>query len=365
MRKVLSLLLMLSLLLTLSVGTAAAGTTLKIDAPETLPAVGQTFTVRVSIAGNPGLCAAQYTLAFDDAVVACQRVKLGSVLGEMVSATNAGGETGAIVACAATEPQTGDGLMSEYTFIVLQSGDPAFTLTDGLFADGSGKNIATNVELPKSKDQGGATPGGKDIGTEPEPAAEPISNPQDAATPCFSDVPESYWGYGYIEKAAALKLITGNPDGTFLPNKEMTRAEFVTVLYRLSGDAPVAADAGFADVAADAWYRDAVNWAAAKGYATGDGVRFNPNGKITRQEVVTILCRYDGGPDGIESMVIAMSDPLTPYTDKDSVAAWAAGAMRWAIYGGIMNGTSGTTLTPGGTATRAQAAAIFVRYAEK
>jgi len=387
-KKILSLCLALLLLLALPMGASAAGTTLTIDAPGSLPAVGQTFTVKVSISGNPGLCAAQFTLAFNSAVVDCTGMKLGTVLSGSLSATNPDAAGGAIVAAASASAKTGDGVLAEYTFKVLKSGDPAFQLTDGVFSDGSGKTISTNVETPEQqpsgdgKDQGGKqdadtdsgktdsgkTDSGKQDAAGTEKAdgkkTEEATTEEPAAEKTFSDVPASFWGYSYIQKAAARKLITGNPDGTFRPNDNMTRAEFVMILYRMAGSPEVTVSAKFKDVSASAWYAKAVCWAAEKGYVTGDGTNFDPSGLITRQQVVAILYRYNGG-GGMEALLAGYGiDNLAAFTDKGKIASWAEDAMRWAIYEGIITGTSATTLSPTGTAQRAQVAAFFVRYLE-
>ena len=92
----------------LSLPAAAEGTSLTIGAPETLPAVGETFTVTVRISGNPGLCAAQYTLAFDPSVVRCESASVGDILRGTFAAANPKAEAGAIVAAATVTPATGD-----------------------------------------------------------------------------------------------------------------------------------------------------------------------------------------------------------------------------------------------------------------
>lgn len=380
MKKLTSVLLAFVMTLSLVTTALADGTTLTVKAPDTLPKAGETFTVTVDISGNPGLCAAQYTLAFDKSVVQCTGVTLGKVLSGTLSATNGNAADGAIVACASTGEKTGDGVLCTYTFKVLKSGDADFSLTDGVFSGADGKMITTNVAKPEPKQTTPTTPA-----TQQQGATQTTTTPTGTTTPAqqeattaelfgtgsFTDVPADFWGYAEIEKAAALGLVTGNPDGTFAPNRSMTRAEFVTMLRRLSGDSAAVSDKGFADVKAGDWFYDAVNWAAEKGYATGDGVKFNPNGKITRQEVVTILYRYHGATGGMEAFVdgylntYSADDNLASFADRGEIASWATDALHWAIGKGLVKGTTDTTVSPTGTANRAQVAAIFVRYAEK
>lgn len=353
-------LLLVLMIAMLSLPAYAAGTSLKIDAPASLPAVGGTFTVKVDISGNPGLCAAQYTLAFDKTVVTCVSASVGDVLKGTLSAANPDAADGAIVAAAATSPAKGDGSIGVFTFKVLKSGETGFTLKDAVFSDANGASISTNVPAADSSQK----PSGTEKPEQPkgdEPAAP--SNPGENAGQTFLDVPKSFWGYESIERAAQLGYVNGVGGGKFEPNRQLTRAEFVTMLYRMADKPAANTAAGFTDVPQNAWYRDALNWAAEKGYVNGTGENsFNPDGKITRQEVVTILFRYSGSQSGAETMFTATYD--SQFTDSGAIAPWAKTAMYWAIYNGVVNGTSPTTVSPTATATRAEVAAIFVRYAK-
>lgn len=353
-------LLLVLMIAMLSLPAYAAGTSLKIDAPASLPAVGGTFTVKVDISGNPGLCAAQYTLAFDKTVVTCVSASVGDVLKGTLSAANPDAADGAIVAAAATSPAKGDGSIGVFTFKVLKSGETGFTLKDAVFSDANGASISTNVPAADSSQK----PSGTEKPEQPkgdEPAAP--SNPGENAGQTFLDVPKSFWGYESIERAAQLGYVNGVGGGKFEPNRQLTRAEFVTMLYRMADKPAANTAAAFTDVPQNAWYRDALNWAAEKGYVNGTGENsFNPDGKITRQEVVTILFSYSGSQSGAETMFTATYD--SQFTDSGAIAPWAKTAMYWAIYNGVVNGTSPTTVSPTATATRAEVAAIFVRYAK-
>lgn len=353
-------LLLVLMIAMLSLPAYAAGTSLKIDAPASLPAVGETFTVKVDISGNPGLCAAQYTLAFDKTVVTCVSASVGDVLKGTLSAANPDAADGAIVAAAATSPAKGDGLIGVFTFKVLKSGETGFALKDAVFSDANGASISTNVPAADSSQKPSA-PAKPDQPKTDDPT-EP-SNPGENAGQTFLDVPKSFWGYESIERAAQLGYVNGVGGGKFEPNRQLTRAEFVTMLYRMADKPAANTAAGFTDVPQNAWYRDALNWAAEKGYVNGTGANtFSPDGKITRQEVVTILFRYSGSQSGAETMFTAAYD--SQFTDSGAIAPWAKTAMYWAIYNGVVNGTSPTTVSPTATATRAEVAAIFVRYSK-
>ena len=353
----------------LSLPAAAEGTSLTIGAPETLPAVGETFTVTVRISGNPGLCAAQYTLAFDPSVVRCESASVGDILRGTFAAANPKAEAGAIVAAATVTPATGDGSVGVFTFQVLKAGETDFTLQDAIFSGADGAPIRTNITFAPAEDKpsqpeqpapGGET--GQTPGKDPAQPEQPGQEQPLPAEPLFTDVPQSFWGYEPIQKAAQLGLVNGVGEGRFAPERKLTRAEFVTMLWRLAGQPAAGTKADFTDVPAEIWYRAGLDWAAEKGYVTGNGGRFKPEDQITRQEAVTILFRYSGGQSGMETMFSALY--ADQFSDSGAVASWAKNAMDWAIYNSVIQGAGGR-LNPTGTASRAEIAAIFVRYAEK
>lgn len=351
----------------LSLPAAAEGTSLIISAPEALPAVGETFTVTVTISGNPGLCAAQYTLAFDASVVRCESASVGELLRNTFSATNPNGKDGAIVAAATVTPATGDGSVGVFTFQVLKAGETDFTLQDAIFSGADGAPIRTNITSAPAEDKPGQpeqpAPGGETGQTPGKDPAQPDQSGRPLpAEPLFTDVPQSFWGYEAIQKAAQLGLVNGVGEGRFAPERKLTRAEFVTMLWRLAGQPAAGTKADFTDVPAEIWYRAGLDWAAEKGYVTGNGGRFKPEDQITRQEAVTILFRYSGGQSGMETMFSALY--ADQFSDSGAVASWAKSAMDWAIYHSVIQGAGGR-LNPMGTASRAEIAAIFVRYAEK
>ncbi len=168
----------------------------------------------------------------------------------------------------------------------------------------------------------------------------------------FRDL-EGHWAKDACYRAVELGLFQGTGDRTFSPDQPMARAMLVTVLYRMAGE-PAAGTAGFSDVPKGAYYEKAVAWAADNGIAEGSGNRFRPNDPVTRQELAAILYRYSGAAD-------VPADAVNGFSDAGAVAAWARPAVNWAVSQGLLNG-SGGKLLPTGTATRAQTAAILVRY---
>jgi hypothetical protein len=176
----------------------------------------------------------------------------------------------------------------------------------------------------------------------------------------FADVALDDWFYGDVEYATEYGIFKGTSETTFEPRAQMTRAMFVTALYRMSGSPAVKQNAGFNDVDGESWYGDAVSWAARSGIVNGVGDnKFAPDRPITRQELVTSLYRYavfnGTGPTGNWASRI-------PFDDVADIADWATEAVMWATQKGIVTGKPGNMFDPRGTATRAEAAAALRRY---
>ncbi len=176
----------------------------------------------------------------------------------------------------------------------------------------------------------------------------------------FIDVSADQWYYEAVCYAYEHGLMAGTASDQFAPNTTTTRGMIVTILHRLEG-APSAESAGFDDVAEGAWYAESVNWAAANGVVNGYGDgRFGPEDVITREQFAAILQNY-AAYKGVD--ISARAD-LSGYADASAVSDWAYDALSWANAEGLIGGMSATELAPRGSATRAQAAAILMRYCE-
>ncbi len=176
----------------------------------------------------------------------------------------------------------------------------------------------------------------------------------------FTDVASSEWYYEAVQYVYNNELMNGMSATTFEPNSTTTRGMIVTMLYRLENE-PTAASAGFTDVAAGQWYTDAVNWAAANNIVNGYGDdQFGPTDTITREQMMAILYRYAQ----YKGYDVTASADLSAYTDAANISSYAVSAMQWAVGEGLINGITDTTLVPGGSATRAQVAAILMRFCE-
>lgn len=173
----------------------------------------------------------------------------------------------------------------------------------------------------------------------------------------YKDVSLNDWYGTAVKFCYNAGLMNGVEIGRFKPGAGMTRAMLVQVLYNISGEK--AAAHGFTDVPADAWFADAVNWAAENHIVEGvSKTKFAPNSQITREQMVTILYRYAK----TFGCSFAPSADLSRYSDSSSISGYATEAMAWAVGNGIIKGTSSTKISPQGTATRAAVATILMRF---
>ena len=184
---------------------------------------------------------------------------------------------------------------------------------------------------------------------------------QEEEQPLFSDVAEDDWYYDAVAYVAENGIMSGTDGSRFSPNGTLTRAMLSQILYAMEDKPAVSGAATFSDVAAGAWYADAVNWTAAQGIVAGMGENsFAPDASVTREQLSLILygyARYKGYDT-------SASVSLSGYADRDSVAVWAADSMGWAVSEGLISGRPGGYLDPAGTATRAEVAQILMNFCE-
>ena len=158
----------------------------------------------------------------------------------------------------------------------------------------------------------------------------------------FDDVASSDWFADAVKYVADKGLMSGTGSDKFAPSATTTRAMLMTVLARYAGE----------DTTGGAtWYEKGMEWAKAKGVSDGT----NPNANITREQLVTMMYRYAGSPKA--------DGKLDSFSDAASVSTYAASAMQWAVANGIVNGSNGK-LNPQDNATRAEVAAILMRFCE-
>lgn len=179
-----------------------------------------------------------------------------------------------------------------------------------------------------------------------------------AAGSPFTDVRTSDWFYDGVQYAYERGMMNGTGNNKFSPNQTTTRCMIVTILHRLEGT-PAVNGAVFSDVADGKWYADAVRWASSKGIVNGYGNgRFGPEDTITREQMAAILYRYAN----YKGYDVSASISMSKYTDAGQISSYAVASMTWANAIELITGTTGTTLEPKGSATRAQVAVILMRF---
>ena len=175
----------------------------------------------------------------------------------------------------------------------------------------------------------------------------------------FDDVASDAWYADAVHYVAENGIMNGAGDGTFAPYTIMNRSMLVQVLYALEGK-PAVSGSSFADVASDAWYADAVAWAAQTGIVTGlSDTTFGPDQVLTREQLATILYRYAA----YKGYDVTATGDLDSYTDAAQIGAYALEAMEWATGSSLISGSNGA-LAPQSSATRAEAATILMRFLE-
>ena len=176
----------------------------------------------------------------------------------------------------------------------------------------------------------------------------------------FEDVKVEQWFYEAVKYVYDNELMNGISATEFNPNGLLTRGTIAQVLFNLEG-ADADAAAVFDDVPADAWFADAVNWAAANNIVTGygDGT-FGPDNNITREQMAAILYRYAQ----FKGYDVSAKGDLTAFTDGDNVSEWATDALAWCVGAKLINGRDNGTVDATGTATRAEIAKIFMSFSE-
>lgn len=179
------------------------------------------------------------------------------------------------------------------------------------------------------------------------PAADPVNPDAGKEQIRFDDVSDNAWYASAVRYAVENGLMNGTGTGKFSPAASTTRGMVMTILARMAG----------ADTSGTPWYAAGMNWAKANGVSDGT----NPPASVTREQLVTMLFRY-AAAHGMEAVTLEKN--LSRFTDKASVSAWAVPAMNWAVGQGLIEGSNGL-LRPQANASRAEVAAILMRFAQK
>ena len=215
-----------------------------------------------------------------------------------------------------------------------------------------GEAVAT-AEAQEGTGQSGFDPGG-------QPGQTTGRQDRTQTSAGYSDVADSAWYADAVNYVTEKGMMNGTGNETFSPNGETTRAMVVTILYRLEGS-PEVGESSYHDVQKTAWYAKAVAWAEENGIVNGTGSgTFSPEQPVTRQQLAAILYRYAQ----YKGFDVSQVGDLSGYSDQGKIQSYARDAMQWACGAKLIQGVDGSTLSPAGTATRAQVAAILQRLCE-
>lgn len=238
------------------------------------------------------------------------------------------------------------------------------TKRDKCFVNISGKNFASyddasdalNEEISKAsgnkRTYGGSSGGGGGGSISVSPTLTPETPVTGTASSnSFADMPSEHWAYSAVMLLAERSIVSGRGDGTFSPDDNVTRAEFIKMIVTAMGVKAENIGAPFTDIAADAWYAPYVAAAHKEGIVLGDtDGKFNPDANISRQDMVTILYR---------AMKLDGANGKMSFTDEREISDYAKNAVAYFGEKGIVNGIGDGSFAPRANATRAQAAKIL------
>ena len=172
----------------------------------------------------------------------------------------------------------------------------------------------------------------------------------------FPDVAANAWYADAVAFVSSHELFVGDENGDFNPKGTMTRAMMAVVMFRLEGEPEAGEGKSFADVEAGMWYSEAINWASATGVMNGYGESFGTNDPVTREQMAVLLYNY------VKSLGIEMKEgSAMNFSDTDEIHSWASEAMAWAVAEGIFQGDTEGKLNPTASASRADVAALMQR----
>ncbi|MDO4845139.1 MAG: InlB B-repeat-containing protein, partial [Oscillospiraceae bacterium] len=223
---------------------------------------------------------------------------------------------------------------------------------DGWYSDAALTNNITSIMMDGNKT---VYAGWKENGS--------VTPSHDCPSAHLKDVDINAWYHEYVDYVVEKVLMQGVSDDLFAPNVTTSRAMIVTILHRLEGRPAASGKTSFDDVVAGSWYADAVAWAEENDIVNGyGGGKFGPNDLITREQFAAIMYRY-ANFKGYDTSV-GQDTNILSYDDAFDVAEWAIEAMQWACGAGLIKGRTEALIVPKGNATRAEVAAVLMRFIE-
>lgn len=361
-RRIPALLLCSFLLLPLLPARAAAsGSAGVFAASDASGAPGDTVQVTVSAENNPGIIAAALRVGYDADRLELVKVEDGGLLSSPVFSDSLSRNpyylswNDALAAGSITK----NGVLAALSFRI-KDGCAAGT-TSVSVSHTAGDVFDSDLKTVLFSDRNGSvTVTGGSAGTSSGTAAGTPSSGASAAGSAayrsFEDLSADGWYREDVEFMLKWGYMNGVSASRFQPDGPMTRAQFLTVLYRTK-NSPASSGCRdpFTDVDESAWYGPAVLWGAQNGIVSGVSAgRFEPDGSVTREQIAAILYRYSGAKAD-------SADRLSAFRDAGSVSAYAKEAMNWAVGAGLICG-SNSLLLPQAAATRVQTAAILTRF---
>lgn len=349
-------------------------------------APGDTVSVTLDMPKNPGIIAAVVQVGYDDGVLKLVDAKDGKLLADGLFSDSY--ERNPYVLswdnALSTSNITSTGTLATLSFKILdgaKAGDTAITVTlePGNFFDWQLQNVPFDAQDGKvtvtgksgSSTGGGSSAGSSSGGGGSSAGSSKVDDTKTDSTKTddtktdtkadlygkYTDLAADGWYRSGVEYMLDKGYMNGVAANTFDLNGAVTRAQFVTILYRYAGSPDVTGLANpFADVKSGAWYANAVIWGASKGVVKGVTANsFDPEAPLTREQLATQLYRYDKAE-------APTADNLKGYADVAKISAYAKDALNWAVGNKIMNGTTDTELAPQSTATRGQTAVLLSRY---
>ena len=358
--------------------TTTAAAELYITFPSSEELKQEQYTVTVSTTDNPGFISTQFELRYDSKIAVCTKVIPSKVASGMLTASNPdvpGESACALFSAAGTEETNNDGEIAVFVFEKKKTGNPGFSFTLTECKNNEGKDVPFEIVLKNEyKDTSGDSkgssskpntinPGEKKNTPRPETDTEDAKKDESSTTEpepnessiSFSDLSDSHWAKKYIETGVKHELFDGYPDGTFRPDNNLTRAEFTAVLWKMASKPETSGNTPFEDVDSEEWYNQPISYAYENGLVTGTAPNaFSPDDFITREQAVTVLFRL--------SKQNSDNDFSENFSDFSEISPYAVDAVNWAIKNQILTGTDQTHISPKSFLTRAELAALALRY---
>lgn len=183
----------------------------------------------------------------------------------------------------------------------------------------------------------------------------------------FEDIELSDWFYNAVAYCYGNRIIYGTTNTTYTPNSNITRAELVTIIYRMEGSPKINGVNKFSDVKNGVWYTNAIIWASQNGVINGyNSTTFGPNDNIKREDLAVILCNYTKKVKKLD--VSTAENALSSYPDNEEVNGYALSSVKWAVSKGVISGVKVANtryLNPESTATRAEATGMIYNFCTK